>query len=145
MKWRLPSIVDSSDEFSCHYFNIHEPMTPSRQQRTSHYILSFPFMRTSWKTPNNRFAFWNKLSSPVYEEEEGHRELILKIRKVPTKLTWVEIYDLFIDYECVWQNLPLKDFSEEVRARKDLAKFLVQPVVLLDLTDTCMYESKRNR
>ena len=36
-----------------------------------------------------------------------------------------------------FQNLPLKDFSEEIRARKDLAKFLVQPTVLLDLNDTC--------
>ncbi|XP_077967625.1 solute carrier family 4 member 11-like isoform X2 [Styela clava] len=49
-----------------------------------------------------------------YDEEDAHRELILKIRK----------------------NLPLKDFTEEIRANKDLAKFLVQPVVLLDLPDT---------
>lgn len=51
-----------------------------------------------------------------YEEEEAHRELILKIRK----------------------NLPLKDFGEEIRAHKDLAKFLVQPVVLIDTPDTSL-------
>nr|XP_039248412.1 sodium bicarbonate transporter-like protein 11 isoform X1 [Styela clava] len=49
-----------------------------------------------------------------YDEEDAERELILKIRK----------------------NLPLKDFTEEVRAHKDLAKFLLQPTVLLDLPDT---------
>jgi len=31
------------------------------------------------------------------------------------------------------QTLPLKNFRDEIRASRDLEKFLVQPVVLLDV------------
>nr|XP_026692294.1 sodium bicarbonate transporter-like protein 11 isoform X2 [Ciona intestinalis] len=50
------------------------------------------------------------------EDEFYHRELILKIRK----------------------TLPLKNFRDEIRARRDLEKFLVQPVVVLDVPHTSL-------
>ena len=37
------------------------------------------------------------------------------------------------------QTLPLKDFRDEIRARRDLEKFLVSPVVLLDVPHTSKY------
>ncbi|CAK8694686.1 unnamed protein product [Clavelina lepadiformis] len=58
-------------------------------------------------------------SHDVIQEEDDeffHRELILKIRK----------------------TLPLKDFRDEIRARRDLEKFLVSPVVLLDVPHTSL-------